>query len=119
MSIEIIPLVDERVIRENLTRMGIFNTKSRILYPSCYLFKIDERYFIRHFKEILNEYNNEDTTLQETDQNRLNSIVFCLQCWNLVRPLDSIIPHDKHIFVLPFEQKNTVKIYHKIHLNNK
>lgn len=112
-------LVDEKVVRETLSRMGIANKKTRTLWPSCYLYKDNEGEYIIHFKEyflIIKEdsYNN----LSIKDVERRNAIIYCLLNWKLINVNeDEIIPHNEKIFVLPHEQKKDWKIKHKISMN--
>lgn len=114
--VKIRPLVDVKVLKETLSRMGIPNKKKRILYPSCYVYQNFEDYYICHFKSMFTltrqtGYNN----LSEEDIERRNSIVFCLKNWGLVE-LDedsNIEPHNKFVYVLPYKEKHSWQIQHK------
>ena len=96
--------------------MGIFNKKTNVLYPSCYLVYCENDEFeIVHFKEILMSgkfgYNN----FTDEDQNRKNAILFNLKNWGLIDVDDDMIqPHDAFIYVLRFENKMNVTIRHKV-----
>ena len=118
--IEISLKVDERVIMETLTRIGISNTKEKILFPSCYLHSIDEKYYIVHFKELFllkreNAYNN----ISEEDILRKNAIIYCLKTWDLIDvDIEKIEPYNKFVFVLPHGEKENWEIKHKFNVNS-
>lgn len=112
---------DIKVIKETLSRMGIANKKQKILFPSCYLYQNFEHYYIVHFKEMFiitreNGYNN----ISEKDLERKNSIIFCLQNWDLIKVLNEneIIPHNEYVYVLSFAEKHKWTICHKFNVNN-
>ncbi len=118
IEVKICDGVSEKVIIETLSRMGICNKKEKILYPSCYLFREDEFFYIAHFKELflLREegYNN----ISQQDIERRNSIIFCLKNWGLIDiDEDSILPHDTFVFILPYKEKESWIINHKIKMN--
>lgn len=112
--------VESKVISETLCRMGIANKKKRILYPSCYLYEEDGRYYLAHFKQMFllireNGYNN----ICEEDIIRRNAIAFCLKNWGLIDVDDEVIePHDKFIFVLSHDEKNDWYINHKFNFKS-
>lgn len=116
--IEVIPKVDDKVIIETLTRIGIGNKVQKVIYPSCYLYKEDGRYYIVHFKELFlltreNAYNS----ICEDDVLRKNAVIFCLKNWGLIDiEEEKITPYNKFVFVLPHKEKNDWKISHKINL---
>jgi hypothetical protein len=118
--VRIIPLVDIKVIKETLSRIGIADKKRKILYPSCLLWQNFEDYYILHFKELFlisrtNGYNN----ISIEDLERKNSIIYCLITWGLieVENIDMIEPHNKYVFVLPFKEKNEWTITQKFNVN--
>lgn len=118
--IRVIPRVDLSVIRETLTRIGIADKKRKIIYPSCNLIELNNNYYICHFKNmfILTKENGYDN-MSEEDICRRNSIIYCLQNWNLI-DVDvecDIEPHDIYVYVLPFREKNNWTIIQKF--NNK
>lgn len=116
--VKITPLVDIKVIKETLSRMGIPNKKKSVLYPSCYLYRNFEDYYIVHFKSMFtltrsNGYKN----LSEEDIERKNSIIFCLKNWGLIDVDEELIkPHDKFVYVLPYKDKSNWKIEHKFNV---
>jgi hypothetical protein len=113
--IEINPLVDLKVIKETLTRIGIIDRKNKIIYPSCYLYEKFGKYYIVHFKElfILNRddgYNN----MSEEDINRKKSIVWCLKNWKLITCSEiDTEPHTTYISIIPHYKKAEYQISHK------
>ena len=50
--LEVKLLVEPSIIEETLTRMGIPDTKNKILYQSCHLLKHFGTYYIGHFKQL-------------------------------------------------------------------
>lgn len=113
--LEIKPLVDLKVIKETLNRIGICNKQQKILYPSCYLYKQDDKHFLVHFKELfLLTRDSAYNAICDDDILRKNSIAFCLRQWALIDvPEEKILPHNRFVFVLPYNQKKDWKISHK------
>jgi hypothetical protein len=110
--------VSEKVIIETLTRIGIADKKNKILYPSVYLYKDNDRYFMCHFKELFlirdEGYNN----ISQEDVKRRNSIVYCLYNWELIDvDLERIKPYDERVFILPYKDKRDWKITHKYRMS--
>lgn len=118
--LEVKVLVDSKVIKETLNRIGICNKKKKILYPSCYLFEKDGKNYLVHFKELFlltreTAYN----AICEDDLLRRNAIAFCLRQWGLIEvEEEKILPHNKYIFVLPHNQKNEWHISHKFNFRS-
>tara|TARA_B110000444_G_C18624299_1_gene493670 strand:- start:194 stop:595 length:402 start_codon:yes stop_codon:yes gene_type:complete len=118
--VQVMPLVDLKIIKETLSRMGIANKKRKVLYPTCYIYQNFDEFYIVHFKELFlitrpDGYNN----LCQEDVERKNSILFCLKTWGLVDVEEMTIqPHDKYIFVLPHEEKHEWQIEHKFNMNS-
>lgn len=118
--IRIIPLVDTKIIIETCSRIGIANKKRKILYPSVYLWQNFSDFYLLHFKTLftltrVNGYKN----LSEEDIERKNSIIFILKTWGLIDVPDSNIePHNKYVFVLPFNEKKSWDIQHKFNISN-
>jgi len=118
--LEVKVLVDDKVIKETLNRIGIANKKEKVLYPSCYLYEKDGKFYLVHFKEMFlltrpAAYN----AICEDDVLRKNAIAFCLKNWGLIDvPNELIEPHNKFVFVLPHNQKNEWKISHKFNFRS-
>jgi hypothetical protein len=115
--VEVKLLCDPRVIQETCSRIGIFNRKDKILYPSCYLYMTDTTTAICHFKEIIlltkeNSFNN----LSQSDILRRNAIISLLQKWNLIKIIDpsKIEPHDCFVYIVSYKEKGNITISHKI-----
>jgi hypothetical protein len=108
-------LMNDKVIRESLARIGIGDKKNKVLWPSCYLIKHENDYHIAHFKELFllrdGGYNN----ISDEDVARLHSVVFCLKTWGMIDVDNNDIPnHTTFVFVLSHKNKDTWKISHKI-----
>jgi hypothetical protein len=118
--IEIEPLADMKIIKETLGRMGIANKKEKILYPTAYIYSNFDKYYLAHFKQLFllsrpDAYPN----VSNEDIERLNSIAFCLQTWGLIKVIsENIEPHNKFIFVLPYEEKCNWEISHKFNIKS-
>jgi len=118
--LEIKVLVDTKVISETCSRIGICNKKEKILYPSCYLFEKDGKFYLVHFKQmfLLTRYTAYNAICQD-DIIRRNAIAFCLKNWGLIDvPNESIESHNKFVFVLPHNQKKEWKISHKFNFRS-
>jgi len=116
--LEISLLVDDKIIIESLTRIGVGNLKEKIIYPSCYLWRNNDCYFLVHFKQLFTltrekSYNN----ISEEDLMRRNSIAFCLYNWKLIDlDIEDITPYNKRVFVLPYEEKKNWTICNKFNI---
>ena len=118
MGIHIDPMVNPKIIKEALSRMGIANKKEHILYPSCYL-TLDPSglWTIYHFKELFPFLTDGLDQATDTDTHRRNSIVGMVQNWNLITVIDdSFFKQDNFVFVLKKAQKEDWEIKHKINL---
>lgn len=122
--IEIKPIADIKLIIETLTRIGIGNKKEGILYPSCYLYEKNNKYYIVHFKELFKiTRKNSYLNISKTDIDRKLSIIKRLCIWNLIEIVDKDnlkLNSDEFIFILTFKEKieNNWKIVHKFNINN-
>lgn len=113
--LEVKPLVDLKVIKETLNRIGIANKRKKILYPSCYLYETDGQFYLAHFKQmfVLTRDNSYDNICEE-DIVRRNAIAFCCKNWGLIEVDSELIePHDKFVFVLSHRDKDDWRISHK------
>lgn len=114
------PLVDIKIIIETLTRIGVANKREKIIFPSCYIYKIGEDYYLCHFKQLFqltrdNGYNN----ISRDDILRRNAIAFCLQSWHLIDvDAKQIEEREKFVFVLPHNEKEKWVIAHKFNINS-
>lgn len=117
--VEVVPLVEHKVIKETLSRVGIVDKKKKVLWPSCYLYEQDSKFYIVHFKQLFKLTRQKYfDNLSDEDVERRNSVIFCLSQWGLidvVAPSD-IDPHEKFVFVLPYNQKKDYLIQHKFNV---
>lgn len=109
--------MDQWVITETLTRIGIPKRSEQTLYPSCYLYSKNDRYYIVHFKELflIRNDNNSYNNMSDEDIKRKESIARALETWGMVNII-SDLTYDKSetkLFVLPFREKGFWKIVHK------
>ena len=119
--INVTPIVDTKIVVETLSRIGIANRQKRILYPSCYLIKIKEQYYIAHFKELFllrsseHSYNN----ISPDDTLRKNAVIFNLCHWKMISISDETLikERDPYIFILPYAEKKNWKINHKFNIS--
>jgi hypothetical protein len=113
--LEIIPLVETKIIEETLSRIGIANKKKKEIFPTCYLLKKDDKYFIYHFKQLFQLLKKDAySNLTEEDVIRRNAIIFCLKNWKLIDcKQEDLEPHNIFVFVLPYNDKQNWKIIHK------
>lgn len=118
--VEVSPLVDIKVIKETLSRIGICNFRDRIIYPSCYLYEENGKFYLTHFKELFlitreSSYDN----MSDSDKKRRNAIAFCLKNWGLIDVSDELISeHNVKVDVLPFKEKANWQIKHKFNFNS-
>jgi len=117
--LEITPCVDLKVIKETLTRMGVANKKEKTIFPSCYLYGNENKFYLVHFKQMFtltrpDGYNN----MSEQDYIRRNAIAFCMKNWKLIEvAVELIEPYNVKIFVLPFGEKTQWSIKHKFNMS--
>ena len=112
-------LVDRKIVHETLSRCGIANFDTCILYPSCYLIHLDDKDYIAHFKELF-KFINKDAfdNMTESDFERLNSVCYCVEKWGLIDCLDEIEPHKIKIDCIRFDEKKEWIIKNKIKIKN-
>lgn len=105
------------VIKETLERIGIRNNKTKSFFPSCYCVetKVEGVFRIVHFKELFT-VSGRETTFNDVDKIRRDTIVQLLKNWNLVEivppsPIKAIL--DQKIPVLRTDEKKNFTIVHK------
>jgi len=105
--VEVELLVNENIIKESLSRMGIANKVEKLLFPSCHLYEEDGKYYIAHFKELFlktreDSYNN----ISEEDIKRKFAIITLLKEWKLIDiDDDNINDHDAFVYILKYADK--------------
>ena len=70
-------------IIETLTRIGVASKLEKKLSQSCHILHKRGKYYIVHFKELF-ALDGRETTLNEKDIARRNTIAFLLQDWGLL-----------------------------------
>ena len=68
---------------ETLTRIGVASRKNNTLTQSCHILHKKSKYYIVHFKELLQLDGNE-TNFDDEDRQRRNKIAALLEQWKLV-----------------------------------
>lgn len=118
--VEVKLLVNENIIKESLSRMGIANKSERVIYPSCHLHEEDGKYFIAHFKEMFlytrdDSYNN----ISPEDTKRKFAIIALLKEWNLIDIDEKLIEeHDVFVYILKYKEKDKWEIKPKYKVFN-
>lgn len=69
-------------IKETLTRMGIANGQEHKLYQSCHIIFRRGKYYIAHFKELL-ESDGNTVDISDEDLDRRDDITHLLAEWKL------------------------------------
>lgn len=104
------------VIKETLERIGIANRQTKVITPSCYIIRKDDKIYITHFKYLLAD--NDDISIPQKDIDRQNAICSMLQNWNSIEIVDeeNVYQEDllEKIFVLKFDEKANYFINHKV-----
>lgn len=102
------------LVAETLERMGIKNSQLKKFFPSCYCIGDDKGvYKIYHFKELFAKEGKE-STYNEVDELRRNTIIFLLKKWELIDcevPITEILV--QKIDVLNHNEKPDYRICHK------
>ncbi len=113
--IEVILKVEPNLVKETLSRIGIMNKRDKILYPSCYLYESDSKFFIVHFKELFllrsDSYCYSD--FSEDDLTRKLSIIKLLEKWDMILPVELCEFETSYISVLAHKEKSSWRIVHK------
>jgi len=73
-------------VKETLTRIGVADSRSKKLWQSCHILHKKTRYYIVHFKQLL-ELDGKPSTFSVEDSQRLNRIASLLHDWGLVEVL--------------------------------
>jgi hypothetical protein len=120
IGIKVLLKADYPLICETLERIGIVNKIEKKIFPSCYCVKYTDSdnnvcYRLCHFKEMF-LLQSKESTFNELDKVRRNTIGYLLQSWNLIEALNAEDIADilnKKIPVVPFKDKKDYKIVHK------
>jgi hypothetical protein len=120
IGIKVLLKVDYPIICETLERIGIVNKLEKKIFPSCYCIKYSDiegtdSYRVCHFKEMF-LLQNKESTFNDLDAVRRNTIGYLLQSWNLMEALNQDDIADilsRKITVVPFKEKKEYTIVHK------
>ena len=120
IGIKIILKADYPLVCETLERIGIVNKVEKKIFPSCYCVKYSDSdggdsYRLCHFKEMF-LLQNKESTFNDLDKVRRNTIGYLLQSWNLIEALNQDDIADilnRKIPVVPYKDKKDYKIIHK------
>lgn len=123
--LEVKLLVNENIIKETLTRIGIVDKKEKKIYQSCHLLKQFDTYYLAHFKQLFTLSTSKtgyhgfgNVSLEDIE--RRNSIAFLLIKWNMITIEDPTIiePHTTHIDVVPHKDVYEYQKIKKFNINN-
>lgn len=119
-GIEVELLTEFNVIKETLERIGIVNSESKEIYPSCYLLHKRGKYYICHFKNLY-ELDGKKTNYTGDDHFRQSAIVNLLVNWKMVKVTDTegnfiVVETYPNIKVISFKNKQNYKIVHKYNI---
>lgn len=116
--LEVKLLVDQKIIEETLSRIGIVDKKEKIIYQSCHLLEQFGTFYLAHFKQLFTLETSKtgyhgfgNVSLEDIE--RRNSIAFLLVKWNMIAIANpnEIEPHTTRIDVVKHaDAKNYQKI---------
>lgn len=119
------PLVDERIISETLTRIGIVDKVNKVIYQSCHLYKSFDTYYLAHFKQLFTMSTSKTGyhgfgNVSLEDIQRRNSIAFLLASWNMIKIIhpEDIEPHNTRIDIVPYKDAKNYRKVKKFNINN-
>ena len=75
-----------QIIRETLTRVGILNQSSGVLYQTAHILHKKNKYYIVHFKHLF-ALDGRNCSFDEEDNKRLYKIIHLLKSWGLIKIL--------------------------------
>ncbi|BES53239.1 hypothetical protein [Aeromonas phage phiWae14] len=100
-------------IRETLTRIGIANNVAKKLYQSCHILQKQGKYYIVHFKELL-QLDGRQVEISQEDIDRRNDIATLLQEWNMCEIVsDQVAPGNNFFRVISHKDKHNWTLIHK------
>ena len=119
------PLVDERIISETLTRIGIVDRVNKVIYQSCHLYKNFGTYYLAHFKQLFTMGTSKTGyhgfgNVSLEDIQRRNSIAFLLASWKMIEIVhpEDIEPHGTRIDIVPYREAKNYRKVKKFNINN-
>jgi hypothetical protein len=110
-------------VKETLTRIGVASKKEKTLWQTCHILHKQGRYFIVHFKEML-QLDGVLVDFDESDVARRNTIANLLDQWNLVTLVDkkaseTPVAPIREIKILPFKEKDEWSLVPKYTMGKK
>lgn len=119
-------LVDEKIVKETLSRMGIPDIRNKQLYQTCHLFKQFDILYLAHFKQLFkftsNKYGQPGFgNVSQEDLTRRDAIALRLKNWHMINIMnESAIDctNNCKIFCVPFKEKRNWHLVQKINVDN-
>lgn len=109
-------------IRETLTRIGIPSKKEKVLYQSCHILHKKGHFYIVHFKELF-KLDGKDSSLDQTDITRRNTVAHLLQDWGLCQLIDPAraqpVEQNSSLSILTFSEKKNWKLVPKYNIGKR
>ena len=110
-------------VRETLTRIGVASERTKTLYQSCHILHKRGEYAICHFKEMF-VFDGKDSTIDDEDLDRRDTIANLLASWGLVElldPLESDFPRTDMslVKIIPFRDRADWNLERKYNLGKK
>ena len=83
------------IVKETLSRMGVYDRQKKIMRPSVFLHEVDGEFFLIHFKEwFLISYPNSYNNISDDDKNRVAYVTHLLHSWGLIEYVDYLKPKE-------------------------
>lgn len=118
-------LVDEKVVIETLSRMGIPDIKHKKLYQTCHIFKQFDSLYLAHFKQLFKFATSKTGepgfgNVSQEDLERRDAIAIRLSNWRLIQILNPEILSEPtcKIFCVPHSDKSNWQLIQKINVDN-
>jgi len=110
-------------VRETLTRIGILSFAKKTITQSCHILHKQGRYVILHFKEMF-KLDGKNSSFDEYDIARRNTIVNMLADWGLIKVLDpekikSPLARPGEVRVISFKEKENWNLVSKYQIGAK
>lgn len=123
--LEVKLLVNENIIKETLTRIGIVDKKDKKIYQSCHLLKQFDTYYLVHFKQLFTLSRSKtgyhgfgNVSLEDIE--RRNYIAYLLLKWHMIEinDLNEIEPHTTHVEVISHADALNYQKIKKFNIDN-
>lgn len=104
-------------IVETLQRIGIASKNGKTLTQSCHILHKKNHYAIMHFKELF-ILDGKDSTFNETDRIRRDTIAKLLENWNLLKIVDEDSLIDvknltSNVRIIPYKERDEWELVSK------